>query len=69
MIQWMLYQISELVCILLDVRMSKMNGFDLHREIEKIEDNLKVCYITAFVVGLLFSKETNGDRQTTRKNI
>jgi DNA-binding response OmpR family regulator len=36
--------------VLLDVRMSKMNGFELHREIEKIEDNLKVCYITAFLV-------------------
>lgn len=36
--------------VLLDVRMPKMNGFELYREIEKIDDNLKVCYITAFVV-------------------
>jgi DNA-binding response OmpR family regulator len=36
--------------VLLDIRMPKMNGFELYREIEKIDDNLKVCYITAFVV-------------------
>ena len=35
---------------LLDVRMPKMNGFELYREIEKIDDSTKVCYITAFVV-------------------
>src|SRR5215813_6629294 len=29
--------------ILLDVRMPKMNGFELYREIEKIDDNPKVC--------------------------
>ena len=28
----------------------RCNGFELYREIEKIDDNLKVCYITAFVV-------------------
>jgi DNA-binding response OmpR family regulator len=36
--------------ILLDVRMPKMNGFELSKEIEKIDDNPKVCYITSFVV-------------------
>ncbi|MGC2574756.1 MAG: response regulator, partial [Candidatus Nitrosopolaris sp.] len=36
--------------LLLDVRMPKMNGFELCREIEKIENGLKVCFITAFVV-------------------
>jgi two-component system, OmpR family, response regulator ChvI len=36
--------------LLLDLRMPKMNGFELHREIEKIDNNLKVCYMTAFVV-------------------
>lgn len=36
--------------VLLDIRMPKMNGFELYREIEKIDDNLKVCFITAFVV-------------------
>jgi DNA-binding response OmpR family regulator len=36
--------------ILLDVKMPKMNGFKLSREIEKIDDIPKVCYITSFVV-------------------
>ena len=36
--------------ILLDVKMPKMNGFELSREIEKIDDIPKVCYITSFVV-------------------
>jgi two-component system, OmpR family, response regulator ChvI len=36
--------------VLLDVRMPKMNGFELYREIEKIDDNLKVCLCSAFVV-------------------
>jgi two-component system, OmpR family, response regulator ChvI len=35
--------------LLLDVRMPRMNGFELYREIEKV-DNPKVCFITAFVV-------------------
>jgi two-component system, OmpR family, response regulator ChvI len=35
---------------LFDVRMPKMNGFELYREIEKIDHNLKVCFVTAFVV-------------------
>jgi DNA-binding response OmpR family regulator len=36
--------------VLLDVTMPKMNGFELYREIEKIDYNLKVCFMTAFVV-------------------
>jgi two-component system, OmpR family, response regulator ChvI len=36
--------------ILIDVKMPKMNGFELSKEIEKIDDNPKVCYITSFVV-------------------
>jgi DNA-binding response OmpR family regulator len=36
--------------LLLDVQMPKMNGFELYREIEKIDSKVKVCFITAFVV-------------------
>jgi two-component system, OmpR family, response regulator ChvI len=35
--------------LLLEVRMLRMNGFELYGEIEKV-DNPKVCFITAFVV-------------------
>lgn len=33
---------------LLDIRMPKMNGFELFNEIRKINDKIKVCFITAF---------------------
>jgi CheY-like chemotaxis protein len=35
--------------ILLDTRMSRMNGFEAYREIQKVDNNVKVCFITAFV--------------------
>jgi two-component system, OmpR family, response regulator ChvI len=33
---------------LLDIRMSKMNVFELYKKIEKIDNKIKVCFITAF---------------------
>src|ERR671931_1161679 len=38
--------------LLLDVRMPKMNGFELYQEIKKIDNNnkAKVCYITAYEI-------------------
>ena len=36
--------------ILVDVRMPKMNGFELYQEIEKLDKKSKVCFITAFEV-------------------
>ena len=36
--------------VLLDIKMPRMNGFELHREIQKIDGKVKVCFITAFVV-------------------
>ncbi len=35
--------------VLLDIKMPRMNGFELHREIQKIDVEVKVCFITAFV--------------------
>ena len=35
--------------LLLDIKMPKMNGFELYREIQKIDDKVKGCFITAFV--------------------
>jgi two-component system, OmpR family, response regulator ChvI len=34
----------------IDVKMPKMNGFELYQEIEKIDNKAKVCFITAFEV-------------------
>src|ERR671931_1173497 len=38
--------------LLLDVRMPKLNGFELYEEIKKIDNNnkAKVCYITAYEI-------------------
>jgi DNA-binding response OmpR family regulator len=33
---------------LIDIRMPEMNGFELYNEMKKIDDQVKVCFITAF---------------------
>jgi DNA-binding response OmpR family regulator len=33
--------------LILDVRMPYMNGFELYKEIKKIDDKVKVCFLTA----------------------
>jgi two-component system, OmpR family, response regulator ChvI len=33
--------------VLLDIKMPKMNGFELYRQIKKIDDKAKVCFLTA----------------------
>ena len=36
--------------LLLDIRMPTMNGFELYRKMRNIDDDVKVCFITAFEV-------------------
>jgi DNA-binding response OmpR family regulator len=36
--------------MLIDVKMPRMNGFELYREIQKIDKNVKVGFITGFSV-------------------
>jgi DNA-binding response OmpR family regulator len=36
--------------LLLDIRMPLMNGFELYRNIRKIDRKVKVCFITAFEI-------------------
>ena len=36
--------------LLLDIRMPKMNGFRLYRELRKLDENTKICFITAFEI-------------------
>jgi two-component system, OmpR family, response regulator ChvI len=36
--------------MLIDYKLPKMNGFELYKEIRKIDDKVKVCFITAFDV-------------------
>src|SRR5947208_9400919 len=35
---------------LIDYKMPDMNGFELYNEIRKIDDKVKVCFVTAFEV-------------------
>jgi two-component system, OmpR family, response regulator ChvI len=34
--------------VLLDIRMPKMNGFELYRKIKDMDNKMEVCFITAF---------------------
>ena len=36
--------------LLIDIRMPKMNGFELYREIKKKSNDVKICFFTAFEV-------------------
>src|ERR671921_2886087 len=33
--------------LMLDIKMPNMNGFELYRKIKKIDDKVKVCFLTA----------------------
>jgi two-component system, OmpR family, response regulator ChvI len=33
--------------LILDIKIPKMNGFELYREIKKIDNKIKVCFLTA----------------------
>ena len=33
---------------LFDIKMPKLSGFELYREIRKIDDKVKICFMTAF---------------------
>jgi two-component system, OmpR family, response regulator ChvI len=35
--------------LLIDIKMPGMNGFELYRQIKKIDDKVKICLITAYV--------------------
>lgn len=36
--------------MIIDIRMPKINGFDLYRELRKKDDGVKVCFLTAFEI-------------------
>lgn len=42
------YTPSKYDLCLIDIRMPKMNGFELYREIKKKDHNVKICFCTAF---------------------
>lgn len=36
--------------MIIDIRMPKMNGFDLYRELRKKDGSVRVCFLTAFEI-------------------
>ena len=44
---------------LLDIRMPKMDGFQLYRKLMEIDNKIKICFLTATGVG--YYRETNSD--------
>ncbi|HEX7032308.1 MAG TPA: response regulator [Nitrososphaera sp.] len=36
--------------MIIDIRMPKLNGFDLYRELKKKDASVKVCFLTAFEI-------------------
>jgi DNA-binding response OmpR family regulator len=40
------FKAGEYNLVILDIKMPRMNGFELHREIQKIDSNVKACFIT-----------------------
>lgn len=47
--------------LLIDVRMPTMNGFQLYEEMKKIDNNTRICFITAFEVYYRALRETFPD--------
>src|SRR5918912_3099335 len=41
------YSVGIYDLLILDIKMPKMDGFELYDEIKKIDDNAKVCFLTA----------------------
>jgi DNA-binding NtrC family response regulator len=39
---------NEFGLLILDIRMPNMNGFELYKKLRIIDDNVEVCFITAF---------------------
>ncbi|HEV8405973.1 MAG TPA: response regulator [Nitrososphaera sp.] len=44
------FKLGKYDLLLLDIRMPKMNGFELYRELRKIDEKTKICFITAFEI-------------------
>ena len=42
------YRPNSYDLLLLDIRMPEMNGFELYQKIRKIDNKIKVCFISAY---------------------
>lgn len=50
--------------LLLDIKMPKMNGFELYQKMKEIDNNVKVCFVTA---SELFYEEFRENRDIDEK--
>ena len=41
------YKLGSYDLLLLDIRMPKMNGFELYQKMREIDSNVKICFLTA----------------------
>jgi CheY-like chemotaxis protein len=61
--------------LILDIKMPKMNGFELYEQIKKIDNKVKVCFLTAFGEGYtdefkkMFPSSSSRDVSFVRKPI
>lgn len=42
------YKPSKYALCIIDIKMPKMNGFELYREIRKLDAGVRICFCTAF---------------------
>jgi DNA-binding response OmpR family regulator len=53
--------------VILDIRMPKMDGFQLHNEIKKKDHNAKICFLTAS--GSFYEEFRKGEYYVLDKNL
>ena len=51
------YRVGIYDLLILDIKMPKMDGFELYDEIKKIDDNAKVCFLTASEMYYMHSRK------------
>lgn len=55
--------------MLVDIRMSKLNGFEFYQEVRKNDIKVRVCFITAFAISYEEISKTLPPELVTRQNI
>jgi DNA-binding response OmpR family regulator len=50
--------------VILDIKMPKMNGFELHTEMRKVDQQVKVCFVTA---GEMYYDELRNEERRDRE--
>ena len=48
---------GKYVMVIIDIRMPEIDGFELYEKLEELDQNVKVCFITAFDFNYLALRE------------